>query len=144
MKKTVFILFLAVAVLTACDLEHSDNGKLDGNWQLTQLDTLSTGGSADMKESNIFWSVEHHLLECKNLHNIEQNVFFRFEHGEGTLRLYHPISDNKFISDSIVTSPVTLRVFGIQHLDETFLIEKLTSSHMMLRNELYRFHFRKY
>lgn len=144
MKQHIIGLLLAIAAFSACDIEHSNNGNLDGYWQLTQLDTIATGGSADMKESAIYWAVQHNLLEIKNVNDLLRNVFFRFEQSEATLRIYNPISDNKVISDSVVTSPVTLQPFGIQHLDETLAIEQLTSSHMTLRNELFRFHFRKY
>ena len=144
MKRHIIGLLLAVVALTACDIEHSDNGHLDGYWKLTQMDTLTSGQSADMTESSVFWAVQHHLLEIKKLDDIEKNVFFRFEHSDATLRIYNPISDNKAISDSVVTDPATLRIFGIQHLDETLAVEQLNSSQMVLRNDLYRFHFRKY
>jgi len=144
MKRHIIGLLLAVIALTACDIEHSANGLLDGYWQLTQMDTLASGQSADMTESTIYWAVQHHLLEMKKLNEIERNVFFRFEHSDATLRIYNPISDNKAISDSVVTSPLTLQPFGIQHLDETLAVEQLTSGRMVLRNELFRFHFRKY
>ena len=144
MKRHIIGLLLAVIALTACDIEHSANGHLDGYWKLTQMDTLASGQSADMTESSVFWAVQHHLLEIKKLDDIEKNVFFRFEHSDATLRIFNPISDNKAISDSVVTSSLTLQPFGIQHLDETLAVEQLTSGRMVLRNELFRFHFRKY
>lgn len=144
MKQHIIGLLLATIALTACDIERSNNGKLDGYWKLTQLDTLVSGSSTDMTESTIYWCVQHHLLELKNLNDIEKNVFFRFEHSDATLRIWNPISDNKAISDSVVTSSETLRPFGILHLDETLAIERLTSSRMTLRNEQFRFHFLKY
>jgi len=142
--KNIIIILLSVIVLTACELERSNNGKLDGNWKLTELDTLASSTTADMQSSGIFWAVQHHLLEIKNINNIEKNAFFRFEQTDATLRIYNPISDNKAISDSVITSPETLRPFGILHLDETLAIEQLSSSKMTLRNEKYRFHFKKF
>jgi hypothetical protein len=143
MKKLLY-LFLTMMIMAACDFETSNNGKLDGNWQLAQLDTLSTGGSADMRASTFYLSVQHHLLEMKILNDHLKNVFFRFEQTETTLRLYNPVSDNKEISDSVVTSPLTLQPFGLQSLDETLAIEQLTSDNLILRNEKFRYHFRKF
>lgn len=142
MKKLLY-LFLVIIIM-ACDFETSNNGKLDGNWQLAQLDTLSTGGSGDMRSSGIYLCVQHHLLEMKSLYDIEKNVFFRFEQTETTLRLYNPVSDNKNISDSVVTSPLTLQPFGLQSLDEMMAIEQLTSDNLTLRNDKFRYHFRKF
>ena len=111
MKKLLY-LFLTMIIMAACDFETSNNGKLDGNWQLAQLDTLSTGGSADMRASTFYLSVQHHLLEMKILNDHLKNVFFRFEQTETTLRLYNPVSDNKEISDS-VRHKVNLKVIEL-------------------------------
>ena len=53
MQKIIFII-LSCFLLSACELEMSDNGKLDGNWQLRQTDTVSTGGICDMSRSYIY------------------------------------------------------------------------------------------
>ncbi len=150
MKQIIYIGLLSVIVsLLACDFEISSNGKLDGNWQLARLDTLapgtlSTSASVDMRGSGVFWCVQHRLIEIMNVNQRENNVFFRFEKTENTLRLWNPVSDNRTVSDSLVTSPSTLQPFGIQKLDETLLIEEFSSDAMVLRNERLRFHLLKF
>ena len=147
MKKIIYFL-LAMVAFTSCDLETSDNGDLDGFWQLSQLDSLTVSGdvksSIDMHQSGWYWCVQHKLLEIKDFNNTSHNVFFRFERTATSLRLYNPISDNRQISDSIVSNPETLKPLGIQSLDETLQVEKLTSENMVLNNRVLRFHFRKY
>ncbi len=150
MRKIVYIALLTmVAGLLACDFEVSSNGKLDGNWQLTRLDSLTAGKAtakttADMRGSGIFWCVQHRLLEVMNVNDRLHRFFFRFEKTENTLRLWNPVSDDRQISDSVVTNALTLQPYGIQKLDETFLIEAFSSDEMVLRNEKLRFYFRKF
>ena len=143
MKKFVLILLAAIA-MTACDFETSGNGDLDGFWQLRQLDTLSTHQTADMRQSGIYWCVQHKLLELFDVNSVRSNIFFRFEKTATQLRLYEPICDNRQISDSIITTTETLLPYGIQHLEEKLLIESFSADEMVLKNEKFRFHFRKY
>ena len=57
------IILTILSLLCSCDKFHvSDNGELDGFWQLTSVDTLANGRSADMKEKMIFWAVQTDLL----------------------------------------------------------------------------------
>ncbi|MCK8622849.1 lipocalin-like domain-containing protein [Prevotella sp. E13-27] len=147
MKKIIYMLF-AMVLMTSCDLETSDNGDLDGFWQLAQLDSLTTSGdvksTTDMRHSGWYWCVQHKLLEIRDCNDASHNIFFRFEKTSNTLRLYSPISDNRAISDSIVSNPNTLKPLGIQSLDETMTIEQMTSEKMVLNNRVLRFHLRKY
>lgn len=147
MKKLVYILF-AMIVLAACDFEVSDNGDLDGFWQLRQLDTLATGAVADMRPSGITWGVQHKLLEIRKNDDIYQCILFRFEKGESTLRIYRPVINlndvDKSLPDSLVTDVKTLEPLGIQQLDETLQIEQFSADEMVLRNDKLRFHLRKY
>lgn len=147
MKKIIYILF-AMVLMTSCDLDTSDNGDLDGFWQLAQLDSLTTSGDVksiqDMRYSGWYWCVQHKLLEIRDCNDVSHNIFFRFEKTSNTLRLYSPISDNRAISDSIVSNPNTLKPLGIQSLDETMTIEQMTSEKMVLNNRVLRFHLRKY
>lgn len=143
MKTARYCLLFLFALLTACDFETSDNGDLDGFWQLHQLDTLATGGSTDMRNSSIYWAVQVNLLEIRRLSDY-YSVIFRFDKSGSQLHLTNPICDNRDISDSIITSAETLRPFGLLHTSETFNIETLNSDHFVITNEAYRFHLRKY
>ena len=44
--------------LTSCEIETSDNGKLDGFWHLERVDTLATGKSVDYTNKLVFWGVQ--------------------------------------------------------------------------------------
>jgi len=140
---TVIGCCLTVIVLASCDKFHtSDNGKLDGNWQLTQVDTLQSGQSADVRQQLIFWAVQADLLQMRARDHF--SVFFRFRHNGQTLTLTDPVADAREISDSIIANPSTIAHFGLSGLTETFHILQLTSSKMTLQSDLLRFHFRKY
>ena len=139
-----FILFLsALVLLTACELHTSDNGDLDGYWQLTQMDTLANNRSGDMRSSRIFWAVQGKMLEmrCERVYYI---INYHFSHENGQLRLFEPIISVREISDSTVTDPATLHFYGITRLEEVLDVQQLDADRMTLQSDLYRFHFRKY
>ena len=136
---------LCALCVASCDKFHtSDNGALDGFWQLTSVDTLANGHSADMKESMIFWAVQTDLLEIQELTMKNFKVLFRFERGPATLTLSNPVANNRLISDSLITNPATLQPYGLSHLTETLQVLHLSSSHMTLQSERLRMFFRKY
>lgn len=140
------VIVVLLSLLSACDKFHtSDNGALDGYWQLTTVDTLASGHSADMRDKLIFWAVQTDLLEMRDRANLQHiSVLFRFRHEGNTLTLSEPIANNRIISDSIVTNPATLYGYGLTHLTETLQVLHLSSSSMTLQSEYLRMHFRKY
>ena len=50
MKKLLYIFIFTLAV-AACEIHTSENGDLDGYWQLHKVDTLANGSSCDMRDS---------------------------------------------------------------------------------------------
>ena len=67
MKKTFLFLATCLAMAmaaTSCGdfIETSDNGDLDGYWQLSQVDTLANGVQVDMTSSKVFWGVQGKFL----------------------------------------------------------------------------------
>ena len=148
------IIFITIAVIitcfAACDFETSDNGSIDGYWQMRQIDTLATNRSADMRQSKLFWSVQSRLFEVRDIPR-NCKIDFRFEQNNNFLRIWSPIANLRVISDSVITNPKTLEPYGIianpnsdKVLEATFVIERLTSDDMILNNASYRLHFRKY
>ncbi|MCR4601980.1 MAG: lipocalin-like domain-containing protein [Prevotella sp.] len=148
MKRISSIIFAAAAVLAmSCELHTSDNGELDGFWQLVQTDTLTNGRSEDVRPKRIFWSVQADLLRMQDLHDdfsMYPSIYYYFELKDQTLRVYHPVVDRREISDSLVTSVETVRFYGLNHLDETFKVLQLGDEKMTLENERLRMYFRKY
>ena len=50
-RKHLILMLVGMLVLcfqSACTLETSDNGDLDGYWHLEQVDTLATGGKLNL------------------------------------------------------------------------------------------------
>ena len=128
-----FYLFVFLPILSSCTLETSNNGKLDGFWQLTQLDTIATGGITDMREKNAFWAVQMHLLEVKEPSgNTSQNV------------INQPRYNDRRNGDPAITDPSLLNKHGIYHLREGFFVGRLDNNYMDLQSDRFRFHFRKY
>ena len=91
MKKIISVSALCLALgslLFSCTLETSDNGKLDGFWKLTRVDTLATGGVLDLRESGIFWAVQMNLMSVQDKYVEDSPEYlFRFEHKDGKLTL---------------------------------------------------------
>ena len=148
MKRFLYIIAIACIIFTACDFETSNNGDLDGFWQLSQVDTLSTGNSTDMRHSDIYWSVQVNILEIRI--GLDR-IMYRFENSGGKLRIWDPIANDRQITDSIVTDNSLMLKSGVTAtpgtggvLESTFNIETLNSDRMVLRNETYRLHLRKY
>jgi hypothetical protein len=150
MKKLRYILIALPALLllplalTSCEMETSDNGKLDGFWHLERVDTLATGGTCDLSEQLLFWSVQAKLLGVSDRNYRLQSAFFRFEHANGTLRLYEPREDERMEGDPDITDTSLLAPFGINSLDETFSVERLTGSEMVLKTNALRLVFKRF
>lgn len=130
--------------LMSCEVETSGNGDLDGFWHLERVDTLRTGGACDLSSHKRFWAVQHHLLqlytrESSNVHNYN----LRFALDGDTLRTYDPCINDKPIGDPIVIEPSGLSPYGINHLEDTFRIERLSGSRMVLCTDELRLTFRK-
>ncbi len=142
--KRLLCLILPCLFLAACDLEYSNNGMLDGNWQLRQIDTLATNGTCNMSQSYIYWAVQDKLLQIRDIDNDNLIILFRFEKKEGHLTILSPCK--VITKDELVPLETNelLLPFGITDIEETFLIENLSHGNLVLSNDLYRLHFRKY
>lgn len=134
---------LLLSALTSCDIHMSDNGDLDGFWQLARIDTLQ-GGSADVRSARLFWSVQSDLLQVSDLTYRHDAYILRFDHQGSTLRLSSPYLVDHAGSDVALTDSQPLHPYGIQHLDETFTIERLDADKLSLQSSLLRLEFNRY
>lgn len=130
--------------VTACTLETSDNGSLDGFWQLTQVDSLHNGMMVDMRSSSIFWAVQAKMLEVRNARTNVNSVIFRFQHIGNWLILSEPVVNDREIGDSILTDVELLRPYGLTGLSDTLRIWQLDGEQMLLDSKIVRMHFRRY
>lgn len=150
MKKLVYILTLTYIIFgfSSCELETSDNGDLDGNWQLLSIDTLNTNGTNNVKDKQIFYAVQFHLINiyALNVNNeyITPKSFFHFSQTRDSLILYSTDItkyDTEAHRDSFL---IGLRPLGINSLEEHFKIEMLNSKNMVLRSKELRLNFRSF
>ena len=148
MKKTLSLCTLCIVLSTliySCKLETSDNGKLDGFWKLTRVDTLATGGVLDLTESGIFWSVQMNLLSVDDKYQADgREILFRFKHEGGQLTLSEPREGYQYTGDKDVEDVKKLQPYGINNLTETFTVEGLNGSHMYLSTSQLRLSFTRF
>ena len=143
MRKLIYLI-ISFTMIAACDIHTSDNGNLDGFWQLKSVDTLSTGGTCDMRDSMRFWGVQANLLYFRYKNEKTGNVLLRFNHTDKIIILSDPIIDMRDSSDLILTDTTLLYHYGIHDVPETLKVVTLNKSTMILENRLLRLHLRKY
>ena len=138
MRKLTYIIATAlVAGATSCDIEHIDNGKLDGLWKLQVIDSLSNHVSVDMSASNLSYAIQGNLLQLGR-------VYFRFDHQGDSLILHDPYVNSFDVSETL-TDISLVTPFGINNIPrEAFYVDELSRSKMVLRSEFLRLHFEKY
>ena len=149
MVKLIRLLAMVMAsvCLMSCDLETSDNGKLDGFWHLERVDTLSTGGSLDMTGKKVFWSFQVRLLQ---LQGGSSSFYFRFKQDADSLMIFSPYTSEgheETLGDGgnkPVTDPSSFRDYGIDQLETHYKKEALDGSKMILRSRRLRLMFRKF
>lgn len=143
----ILLAITALLSLTACEIESHSNGKLDGFWHLERVDTIATGGIADMSSDLIFWAVQSKLVEMGNraANATDANKYiFRFSHAGGKLSLSEGRLSNRIYGDPLLEDVAPLRPFGISQLNEVFDVDALTGSKMILRSATLRLTFRKF
>ena len=147
MKRIVYILsIVCLLMMTACDVETSDNGDLDGFWQMTEMHAayFSSMEGKDMRESGLTWSFQGKLLELRDATGHQQDIVMSFEHKGSELRVYNPYFVERDSGDIKVTNAIDLLPYGISNTDDTFQVLELSSDKMVLSNPMFMLSFRKY
>ena len=142
MKKITF-LFAAFLLLTSCEIEFSNNGKLDGFWQLIAVDTLATQHTSDLKTSGRTWAFQGRLLEMRDTKGGYSDLYFSFEHRGDSLFLDSPYLSDRDVDDIKITDVNIVRPYGVNGLKEGFEIENLSNNKLILRSETLRLMLRK-
>ena len=146
----MMVAFVAISMFafSSCELEFSDNGKLDGFWHLESIDSLENGKTVDMSKLHVFWGIEYKLIAATQYDNNTERMFFRFEQTSDSLKITqafinHGHQDN---GGDIPLTEVTndLRYYGINNLPEGFAKEALSGSKMILRSKTLRLKFKKF
>lgn len=142
MKKITF-LFAALLLLTSCEIEFSNNGKLDGFWQLIAVDTLATQHTSDLKTSGRTWAFQGRLLEMRDTKGGYSDLYFSFEHRGDSLFLDSPYLSDRDVDDIKIMDVNIVRPYGVNGLKEGFEIENLSNNKLVLRSKTLRLMLRK-
>ena len=142
MKKITF-LFAAFLLLTSCEIEFSNNGKLDGFWQMIAVDTLATQHTSDLKTSGRTWAFQGRLLEMRDTKGGYSDLYFSFEHRGDSLFLDSPYLSDRDVDDIKITDGNIVRPYGVNGLKEGFEIESLSNNKLILRSKTLRLMLRK-
>ena len=143
MKK--FILYITgCLLLTSCGIEFSDNGKLDGFWQLMSADTLTNQHTLDLKTSGRTWAFQGRLLEMRDTKGVCSDLYFSFEHRGDSLFLDSPYLSDRNVDDIKITDVNIVRPYGVNGLKEGFEIESLSNNKLILRSKTLRLLFKKH
>lgn len=129
-----FLIISVISLMTACHMESSENGHLDGFWHLVRVDTLSTGGTSDLHQDYFFWAFQFQLLSVRNTQKSPEEYFLRFQRQGDELVLSHPFQYVLQGKDAPVENIDLLRPFGINDQEERFRIVHLSSRRMTLQN----------
>lgn len=130
-----FLIISVISLMTACHMESSENGHLDGFWHLVRVDTLSTGGTSDLHQDYFFWAFQFQLLSVRNTQKSPEEYFLRFQRQGDELVLSHPFQYVLQGKDAPVENIDLLRPFGINDQEERFRIVHLSSRRMTLKNK---------
>ena len=143
------VMFAMILASCGVDFERSKNGSLDGYWHLVSIDTLATGTTGDYSKQRIFWSVEHKLLQVKDIDK-GGCFLFRFKQTADSVVLFSPYrtkgheNDGGSGGDELLTDPAPLAHFGINALEESYAKEALDSRKMILCSKTLWLKFRKF
>lgn len=130
-------------LLGGCEVRVSNNGDLDGFWHMEKVDTIATGGTLDLSQERRFWAFQVNLMTVSNLQMGSTYVMY-FDHSGGTLRAYNMHYNNRTEGDPPLEEVTEVNQFGLNALDETFQVESLSGSRMVLATDRLRLHFRKF
>ena len=138
--ETSVYFLIVLFTLLSCD-KLDKNGKLDGNWQLTEWMQNSTGRVVADKHDLLFYTIKLELIQFRDCKNGQSPYFAYFEYTDDNLILGQ-VFQNTANSD-IPSTTEALAQYGVTN-DGKFKITKLTSSEMILQNDENTLSFRKY
>ncbi len=146
MKRLLLYIIIGIGLLTACSVEHSDNGDLDGFWKLTKMTTGSQAWSeADASASGVTWAFQGSVLELRDVCSKYQDLIVKFRHEGDSLIVWDFRIVDRDAGDPLVTDVTMLYPYGIHSdTEEHFRILQLTSDRMLLESGDTRLEFRKY
>ncbi len=148
MKRMLMPLCAVVAMMCGgCSmLEHPNNKELDGYWHLVGVDTLATNGKKDLADDLLFWSIQARLMTVTDRSVIDSRdnyVMHMTITDFKTIHIYDIRQHDKNGGDPEITDVSLLAPFGINQLEETFTVESVSGSKMILKDEILRLYFKR-
>ena len=143
---TIFLL-----LLTGCSIETSDNGVLDGRWQLMEINYFDgSNRKVETKEQLIFWDFQYKLISIHSmsgkLHDsLTEESLCRFNYTKDSLKLsdfYRHFRE----ADQKIDDPLTtyFQKTGINGIKANFAVLHLDSKSMLLQSDYAKLSFRKF
>ena len=115
-------------------------------WYLVKIDSLSNGKTVDYRHMRVFWSFQGTLMQTNCVDSMNQFYMYRFEKKDGQLIVNSPFKYDRVTDDHMITEETLdiIRMYGVNSLTDTFLIEGISNSKMTLRDSRLRLSFEKY
>ena len=143
---TIFLM-----LLTGCSIETSDNGVLDGRWQLMEINYFDgSNRKVETKEQLIFWDIQYKLISIHSmsgkLHDsLTEESLCRFNYTKDSLKLsdfYRHFRE----ADQKIDDPLTtyFQKTGINGINANFAVLHLDSKSMLLQSDYAKLSFRKF
>jgi len=145
MKRFLYIIIGVTILMTACDKETSDNGNLDGLWQMTLMQNNTTDNAkSDMRSSGITWAFQGHILELRDVNKVHQDIIMSFDHNGNKLKVFAPYRVDRDSDDIIINDVALLLPYGIGSTTAEYNVIELSGSRMIIDDNVWHLEFRKY
>lgn len=118
---------MLIALVSSCQ-KASHNGKLDGMWQLLTIKHLDTGKIDNVKESQRFYCIQLEMIYLQN------------GGGQGLFTY----NGNKLDVRMIGSTKEAVAPFGFSDVNQSFTVEKVNSSELVLKTTENEMTFRRF
>lgn len=137
---------LAIFAFVACD-KMPENGDLDGQWQMTSIKHLNHDAPSPLN-GKVYWNFQLKLLSIytpDDLHDQGSNyTFCRFQVKGDSLHITDSYVHSMNIDIKLDETATYLDVVGLHNNRESYAIQTLTDSRMVLRSDYHELEFRKW
>lgn len=136
MKRIIVALLAGIFVLASCSKD--DNDKLEGKWQLRQMEA----DGVTIEVDTVFYNFQTSLFQYQIY--VPETDGMRHQYGYKDLE-----EDNRLVLELTTVDPeyppeAFLRYTDWQSVKESFIIEKLTGTKLILQRDGKRYIFRKF
>ena len=149
--RNISLITIFLLLLTGCSIETSDNGVLDGRWQLMEINYFDgSNRKVETKEQLIFWDIQYKLISIHSmsgkLHDsLTEESLCRFNYTKDSLKLsdfYRHFRE----ADQKIDDPLTtyFQKTGINGINANFAVLHLDSKSMLLQSDYAKLSFRKF